>query len=232
MKKPVRKILKKLNDQAGASITFALLLFLVCAVVGSAVLVAGTAASGRMSKIAEMDQRYYAVNSAAHLLSKSISDETVTVKKVTPGTDGSSSDYYLNNDENAFTNSSVANLDSFPEIAAYQMGYLTGTRAEDTEYSYALTVSDETGGSNTHLQGNENALAVDINEKVLSDDRIVLEVSKGTNPGETYIMRLTFNPSKKELRELDVVSGTETITTTLNWTLSDSEVVVAEQQGA
>ena len=32
----------KLNSQRGASITFALLLFLVCAVVGSVVLTAGT----------------------------------------------------------------------------------------------------------------------------------------------------------------------------------------------
>ena len=64
----LHKLKQKLKSQTGASITFALLLFLVCAVVGSAVLVAGTAAAGRMSKIAEMDQRYYAVNSAARLL--------------------------------------------------------------------------------------------------------------------------------------------------------------------
>ena len=64
----LHKLKQKLKSQTGASITFALLLFLVCAVVGSAVLVAGTAAAGRMSKVAEMDQRYYAVNSAARLL--------------------------------------------------------------------------------------------------------------------------------------------------------------------
>ena len=34
----------------------------------AALAVAGTAAAGRMSKVAEMDQRYYAVNSAARLL--------------------------------------------------------------------------------------------------------------------------------------------------------------------
>ena len=64
----LHKLKQKLKSQTGASITFALLLFLVCAVVGSTVLVAGTAAAGRMSKVAEMDQRYYAVNSAARLL--------------------------------------------------------------------------------------------------------------------------------------------------------------------
>ena len=64
----MQAIRNKIRSRRGASLTFALLLFLVCAVVGSVVLVAGTAASGRMSQIAEMDQRYYSVNSAARLL--------------------------------------------------------------------------------------------------------------------------------------------------------------------
>ena len=61
-------IREKLRGDRGASITFALLLFLVCAVVSSVVIVAGTAAAGRMSDLTEMDQRYYAVTSAAELL--------------------------------------------------------------------------------------------------------------------------------------------------------------------
>ena len=64
----MKAIKKKLSSQRGASLTFALLLFLVCSVVGSVVLTAGTAAAGRMSEISEMDQRYYSVNSAAKLL--------------------------------------------------------------------------------------------------------------------------------------------------------------------
>ena len=48
---------KKVASRRGASITFALLLFLVCAVVSSVVIVAGTAAAGRISRMAEMDQR-------------------------------------------------------------------------------------------------------------------------------------------------------------------------------
>lgn len=59
---------RKFNNQKGASITWALLIFLVCTVVGSAVLVAGTAAAGRMSRLADSEQRYYAVTSTADLL--------------------------------------------------------------------------------------------------------------------------------------------------------------------
>ncbi len=59
---------RKLQSQRGASITFALLIFLVCAVIGSVVLGAGTAAAGRISGLAKSDQRYYSVTSAARLI--------------------------------------------------------------------------------------------------------------------------------------------------------------------
>ena len=61
-------LIKKMRSQTGASITFALLIFLVCTVLCSIILTAATASSGRMSGIAEADQRYYAVTSAAELL--------------------------------------------------------------------------------------------------------------------------------------------------------------------
>ena len=75
----MNRIKKKLRSQTGASLTFALLLFLVCAVVGSVVLVAGTAASGRLAGLADYEQRYYAVNSAAELLAEEITAGKTTV---------------------------------------------------------------------------------------------------------------------------------------------------------
>jgi len=75
-----RKKHAKLRSESGASITFALLLFLVCAVVGSVVLAAGTAAAGRFSKIAEYDQRYYSVSSAAELLADLIDGQSVSAE--------------------------------------------------------------------------------------------------------------------------------------------------------
>lgn len=74
-------IKQKIKSQTGASITFALLIFLVCAVISSVVLTAGTAASGRMSQMADTEQRYYSVTSAAQLLKKMIENDTVTVIK-------------------------------------------------------------------------------------------------------------------------------------------------------
>ena len=91
----MKKARAKLQSRRGASITFALLLFLVCAVVSSVVVVAGSAVGGRMSQMAAMDQRYYAVTSAAELLRSIFDGRTVRVttdnatggQTVDPGTD-------------------------------------------------------------------------------------------------------------------------------------------------
>ena len=74
-----RSIRMKLRSARGASITFALLLFLVCAVVGSVVLAAGTAASGRLSRLNEQDRRYYAVTSAAGLFRDALDGQSCTI---------------------------------------------------------------------------------------------------------------------------------------------------------
>lgn len=69
----------KIKSQKGASITFALLIFLVCAVVSSAVIVAATTAAGRFSTMEEMDERYYAVTDACELLCNKLDGQTATV---------------------------------------------------------------------------------------------------------------------------------------------------------
>ena len=77
----MKSVKKKLKSNKGASITFALLIFLVCAMVSSVAIAAGTAAAGRMSQIAESDQRYYSVNSAAEVLKGLIDNKTVKVER-------------------------------------------------------------------------------------------------------------------------------------------------------
>ena len=77
----MRKLGNKMKSNSGATILFALLVFLVCAVIGSVVLSAGTAASGRFSKTAESDRRYYAVESAARLLEGVFDGKTITISR-------------------------------------------------------------------------------------------------------------------------------------------------------
>lgn len=77
-----RKFYSVLRSQTGASITFALLLFLICSLVGALVITAGTTAAGRMANLAEMDQRYYSVSSAANLLADELNNSTVKITRV------------------------------------------------------------------------------------------------------------------------------------------------------
>ena len=79
----------KIKSRRGASLTFALLLFLVCAVVGSIVLAAGFASAGRLAGLAESEQRYYAVNSAAeYIVSELCKDENKVVIGMKKNADG------------------------------------------------------------------------------------------------------------------------------------------------
>ncbi len=82
----MKKLKQKIASQAGASITFALLLFLVCAVVSTIVLAAGTAASGRISGSVDNDRRYYSVTSACEMLMDLFDGVTVTIQETKTGT--------------------------------------------------------------------------------------------------------------------------------------------------
>ena len=76
-----RKIHSVLRSQTGASISYALLLFLICSVVGSLVITAGSTAAGRVSNLAQMDQRYYNVSSAANLIASELNGKSVKIEQ-------------------------------------------------------------------------------------------------------------------------------------------------------
>lgn len=76
----------KLKSNTGASLTAALLLFLVCSVIGSVVLAAGTASAGRMSQLTATDQRYYSVTSAAGAFRDMLNGQSYTVERLQTAT--------------------------------------------------------------------------------------------------------------------------------------------------
>lgn len=83
LRRRINRLQLKITSQSGASITYALLLFLVCATVSSVILAAGTAAAGRMSQSVDGDQRYYAVTSAARLLKDVYEEYEIRIEKKT-----------------------------------------------------------------------------------------------------------------------------------------------------
>ena len=70
----LERIKLKLNSERGASLSMALMLFLVVTIVASVALTAATAVAGRHSQLVEMDQSYYNVTSAANFLWDKLED--------------------------------------------------------------------------------------------------------------------------------------------------------------
>ena len=205
----MNRIKKKLNSERGASITWALLIFLVCAVIGSAVLVAGTASSGRMSEVADNDQRYYAVTSAARLLIDMIDDQTATIVKEEANAEGTAvTNYYVNGVQ--IDDSTV--FQSVTEQAAY------------------LLMKGEVVSNDFDLTAAKSELDVTIHEKVNADTgEMTLEIEKTTVSGEkskTYSLILFFNLDKSEITETKTeTEGTKTTTTgSFTWRLRDIQV--------
>lgn len=212
----MHKLKQKLKSQTGASITFALLLFLVCAVVGSAVLVAGTAAAGRMSKIAEMDQRYYAVNSAARLLVDTIQEKPLEIVKKETAETGTPT-YEVDGKSVSDLASSIT---SIPAEAAYWLGYLR-TEKIDAPKQLKLTLSSDETKLNDSIE-------VTINETINPDGSLIFEIrnkSNGTNT-QQYGLRMSFGLDKVENDELNMLKNERVHTATLQWKLSDIGTIV------
>ena len=200
----MNKALKKLNNQKGASITWALLIFLVCTVVGSAVLVAGTAAAGRMSKLAENDQRYYAVTSTAGLLRDVLGQEVKVTRSVSTGSDETnySIRYSDNagNDADPIVKSLVMRTMGWPDTTSSPTTDKTAFWEKDRSSS-AVNVPLTLKGSNTGLQnaGCNTTLNVGV------DGSISATVQK-----EKYSMLVTFQLNRvvqtKTTEKVDVFS--------------------------
>ena len=209
----MQAIRNKLRSRRGASLTFALLLFLVCAVVGSVVLTAGTAASGRMSQIAEMDQRYYSVHSAARLLIDMMEKADVRVEK-TVMTDDSAADSYKYFEKNADTETEVDITSGFTSIAmeaAYRI-------ANNKKISDAITYTLEPGIGDGDLK-------VTAKETLVPDGSILFELENADDESDHYVIHVRLAAKKQEKRELITDEHKELITTSLTWELSDVQSV-------
>ena len=215
----MNRIRKKLASDRGASITFALLLFLVCAVLCSVIITAASTASGRMANLAETDRRYYAVTSAAELLKSLIDGQTVSVVKVETETftttyyDGEavSSDtpaektelYVIKGKATPGTELGTAIEDtpvfeSIPEDAAYKV-YKTETGTPSGRTFNLLSRFYETAGAVFDV------CAVEVKEAFDEDGNMTLTVynkynGKGdaSDAGSRYILNLICKLGKTE----------------------------------
>jgi hypothetical protein len=98
---------RKLKSENGASLALALLFFVICAMVGSVVLAAATAAAGRIANLQKSDQARYTLESAADLIESQLTgwsyvragvtstSEAGIVRSAPQGTSGTRTDYNL-----------------------------------------------------------------------------------------------------------------------------------------
>ena len=224
----MHKLKQKLKSQTGASITFALLLFLVCAVVGSAVLVAGTAAAGRMSKIAEMDQRYYAVNSAARLIIEQIDgkDNTMTIVKQVDGSSGTPVYYSLDASGNLIPYNPTI-IDNVALLLAYQLAQGDGSSPLDIELDLK---TNKTGESST----GKPPLDVKITGTA-DNEQMMLTITSQDSDTLQFALELQFKLTKSEVRDLGTISKNgvslerETTTCKYTWNLKETRVVGSQR---
>ncbi len=237
------RIKNKLRSRAGASITFALLLFLVCSVLCSVVLTAATSASGRMSQIAEADQRYYAVTSAAELLKSIIDGKTASIVTVTEteytttynaGVAGASETgtptitTYIIPDKRA---EEITKADYKPENQVDGTGFKLDTFTEDAAYHIntgALNTRDLSLETKIYSDGKSgldyDALAVTIKETIGEDGSLTLTLynrykAKDTDSslGDQYRLTVVFGADVSETTDSTTENKSSTAKSTTEY---------------
>ena len=191
----------KLRSRRGASLSIALLLFLVCLAVASVVLAAGTAASGRLSELREADQRYYSVTSAAELVRDLVSSEPVVFeqKKLITTTESTNDD----GEVTTHTSVSVQTLDWNTSVLLKKatLKLVFGNYLEsvvNTEEAWLLRGADPTEEeleTFTITPSNSNALPVNVRAVIKNGD-LVFYFSNQTDAsdGKVFYLKMTCTP--------------------------------------
>ncbi len=201
----MRAIHTKLRSERGASITFALLLFLVCAVVASVVLTAGTAASGRLSQQAESDRRYYSVSSAARLLQTEIESTAVTATK--------SGNYAADLSSVSWTvKTQDANAKDIPALLFTAAQKVLGDVTASVPASLTVTAT--------------NIPDVTVDVTLDASGTLTLKIHNATGTGDPYTQQLTFALDRRDSVDKNQAADTQVMTASLTWILSDVQTVV------
>lgn len=81
IQRELSRIREKCISEAGASLSIALLFFVLCAVCASVILTAASVAAGRIRRISTGDQHYYSVRSAARYLNECFSETELLLRE-------------------------------------------------------------------------------------------------------------------------------------------------------
>ena len=221
----MRRIQEKLGSRKGASITFALLLFLVCAVASSVVIVAGSTAAGRMSEQARTDQRYYAVASAVELLRDDFSNKTVAVPYTVPDKTPSFQDSAVTVSSTDPKKTLTAQYPLVIDVTKELIKSIVAKKDSDEAFS-SLALKAESAPEGV-------ALDCDIEAYVKRDGRAIFQVSNNTTAEEDKnkksTLTVTFMATISESKTR--VGDETTYTTTVEWRPGDIRKGAIEEGG-
>lgn len=196
----------KLGSRRGASITYALLIFLVCAVVSSVVIVAGTTAAGRMANLAQFDQRYYAVTSAAELLKGLIQGKTLVVTK-TPALSAEDPATYTVTYEGDASGANPA----IDVLADATLSLVDRTRVQSRELELTTAIY-------------QDALKCTVSER-LENGLLKYQITSGGS--NAYVLEIWFKSNLREASR-DNAAGVTQTTYTVKWDFHSMQKVYSQ----
>lgn len=214
-----KAIKKKLRSDRGATLSMAMLLFLVCAIVGGVIIAAATAAAGRLSQIAETDRRYYNVTSAVQVLSEQIAGEEVTIDQIKTyneivGGSAGAGTYEIRINGTKYRQGGSAALD-FLSARALQMMFGNLLIDPEEEENWDISIDSEKSwtpdsGASFTMSLKDNATSEQLGEMVeckgfvKEDGSLIINVkNKVSGDDSVYSVALIMLPNIAERTETD-----------------------------
>lgn len=221
----IKEIRKKLGSQSGASMMFALLLFLVCAAIGGIVLNAGTLSTSKLVDRAKMDKRYYEVTSAVEFLKERFNgDENIVITRTKTTTSAGTTYSFTCNDTDLATLSSLSSMNDLSSMFAVA---LLGNIYSIGNDSYVPT----SWSSDFYNSVNLNLLAINFKHDETTSRSVIIgpKVVNGVveldikSSDEKYVLKMIMVPEIKEVTSKN--GDTEKKVATINFTVSDIKKV-------
>ena len=237
-----KKTAAKLKSNKGASLIIALLLFLVCTVVGAVVLASATASAGRVSKLAEMDKRYYKVTSAAELLAKRLcgkevkivrtkTDERITETEFTVAIDVNGEEQVSEGQPSVRSvetyTTAVNPAGSSPDLfdgnyehagfsflteRAVRLMFGSEPVNNAAAMNYSFSRAENGAGNRFTVTHDDPGLNAEVEWKTESDGTLVFRVSDGASK-DSFAVILTLTPSINEAESTETSDNASTVRT-------------------
>ena len=188
----MNRIIAKLRSRRGASISMALLVFLVCAIISGVVIVAATAVGGRASGLREADERYYAATAAARKL-QAIFDGTEVTVTYNPSDDEEEPETTASNDGLEAASVAVA----MNKAMTAEAQSIDGPTENGEASRYGCTVTPRLSNG-------------------LMNFDIVASGPSGSRHNGTYKLTVVFASNLKKPETTDTTSATATVTWSLH----------------